>query len=1003
MRIQTLYLLFLFLLNGLLTAQSVQLPDGFAAERIADNLNPVGMTIDHHGRIWVVEKHGQVKIIENGELQPDPFITLAVDDFNERGLLGIALHPDMDIHPFVYLYYTVPGENHNRLSRFTANGNFAVPGSEEILLDFGQLNGTIHNGGAMLFGEDGKLYLAMGDGAKSSNSQKLDNLFGKIIRLNEDGTIPGDNPFYNTLDGLNRAIYSYGFRNPFSMTKDEATGRIFVCDVGGGEFEEVNDILPGKNYGWKEVEGPLPIGQNPPADYQDPFFFYPHDEGCAIVGAAFYDPETAQFPNEYLGKFFFADYCNGTIQMLDPATGQRLGNFATNIERPLAIHTDHETGDLYYLARAGLGGGSQVDNTSTNNGSLWRVFYTGSGAPFIAVQPSDVLVPEGEDAFFQIAAFGSQPLVFQWQMDGIDLPNDTSSILHLTNISLTENGRLLRCIASNSEGSDTSSSAILSVTSNHRPQPVIELPIAGSSFRAGDLLQFQGYATDPEDGVVPTTALTWKIDWHHNDHTHPVLDPTAGNGNGQWVVPTFTETDPDVWYRVYLTATDSEGLSQTVYTEIFPELAIVDLTGPDSLLVNVDGLVRPLPYSFESMIGIERTIEAPDFFTDSLSLFYFEKWSDGDTNRIQSFQTPESGLALEVQYEEIPLGTGIGLYGEYFNDPELDLDGVPVMSRVDSVIHYNWGGGSPAANIVPNDFFTVRWVGEIQALFTGEYTFYIRSDDGASLWINDEQVIDHFEPQPPIEHSGHFFMEKGQRYPIRIEYMELAGGAEIAFSWSHERIAKDIVPQRQLYPVTNTASVRGEVWLDENRNNFYDLNEVPLENVTVLLYDATDTTLLDVQNTNSQGIYRFNFLPTKLFYLHFLSTPTGLDLDAGTGLETSGRTPVFDLEQGDHKVLNVSFYPKVNAVVENDFFEKLEIYPNPAGDHFFVKVLPMEAVDVTISLHDVTGKMWLSKDVKWQSGVWQESYFSAANIPSGVYWLKIISSSGMTVVKLTLT
>ncbi len=1002
MKIQNLFLLFLLPLSIWVNAQNVQLPDGFAAELIAENLNPVGMTMDHHGRVWIVEKHGQVKIIENGQLLPDPFITLPVDDFNERGLLGIALHPDMDNHLYVYLYYTVLGEDHNRLSRFMANGDLAIPGSEEILIDFEKLNGTVHNGGAMLFGPDGKLYLAIGDGAKSSNTQKFDNTFGKILRLNEDGSIPTDNPFYNTLDGNNRAIYSYGLRNPFSMTMDETTGRIFASDVGGADFEEVNDIIFGKNYGWKEVEGPLPLGQDPPDNYQDPIYAYSHDEGCAVVGAAFYTPEFQQFPNEYLGKFFFADYCDGYIKALDPNTGQVTDTFATHIERPLAIYVDHETGDLYYLARAGLGGGSQVDNTSTNNGSLWRVFYTGTGAPFIAAQPKDALVSAGEDAIFQIAAFGSQPLDFQWQKDGVDLPNGTSAILYLTNISLSDNGHQFRCIVTNNEGSDTTDVAILSVTSNQRPLPMIEFPIANSSFRGGDTLQFQGYATDPEDGVIPTTALTWKIDWHHDDHTHPVLDPTTGIESGEWVVPTFTETDPDVWYRIYLTATNSGGLTRTVYTEIFPELTIIDLTGPDSLPINVDGLVRPLPYSFESMIGIQRTVEAPDLFTDSISLFYFEKWDDGDTNLIKSFQTPVDGLALELIYEEIPLGNGIGLYGEYFNDPELDLDGVPVMSRVDSVINYNWGGGSPAENIVPNDFFTVRWVGEVQALFEGEYTFYIRSDDGARMWVNEKLLFDKFIPQPPTEYSGNIFLEKGQRYPVRIEYMELAGGAEIALSWSHVRIPKSIVPQRQLYPVTNTASVRGEVWLDENRNNFYDLNEMPLENVTVLLYDATDTSLISTQNTNIQGIYKFDLLPTKLFYLHFIGTPTGFQLDSGTGLQPNGQTPVFDLDQGEHKVLNVSFYPAVNAILENDLVEKMEIFPNPAKGHFYVKTLPKFSGHVTFSMYDVTGKVYLSSKVNWQSGVWQESYFKTQDIPIGIYWLRVVSNNGMTVMKVIL-
>ena len=155
-----------------------QLSPGFSAKMLATDLNPVAMAIDHHHRIWQVEKDGRVFIVEgDGHILPDPFIQIDVDDFNERGLLGIALHPDMDRHPYVYLYYTVPGKRHNRVSRFKANGDLAVPGSEEILLELDELSGAIHNGGAMLFDRDGYLFIATGEGGRALNSQDTSNLF----------------------------------------------------------------------------------------------------------------------------------------------------------------------------------------------------------------------------------------------------------------------------------------------------------------------------------------------------------------------------------------------------------------------------------------------------------------------------------------------------------------------------------------------------------------------------------------------------------------------------------------------------------------------------------------------------------------------------------------------------------------------------------------------------------------------------------------------------------
>ena len=141
-------------------------------------------------------------------------MTLSVDSVNERGLLGIAFDPSFNSNHYVYLYYTVPGSpSHNRISRFTAERDVAAPGSEVVLLDLPPLSTTAtnHNGGAMHFGRDGKLYVAVGDNNRSgpTGSQQLDGLFGKMLRLNKDGTIPTDNPFYTQNTGDNRAVWAW--------------------------------------------------------------------------------------------------------------------------------------------------------------------------------------------------------------------------------------------------------------------------------------------------------------------------------------------------------------------------------------------------------------------------------------------------------------------------------------------------------------------------------------------------------------------------------------------------------------------------------------------------------------------------------------------------------------------------------------------------------------------------------------------------------------------------
>ena len=180
------------------------------------------------GRLFVCQQGGQLRVIKNGVLLPTPFLSLAVDSSGERGLLGVAFDPDFSTNNFVYVYYTPAASSprHNQVSRFTANGDVAAAGSEVVILTLDNLStATNHNGGAIHFGSDRKLYVAVGENANGANSQTLTNRLGKMLRINSDGSIPTDNPFYNTASGLNRSIWSLGLRNPFTFAFQPGTGR----------------------------------------------------------------------------------------------------------------------------------------------------------------------------------------------------------------------------------------------------------------------------------------------------------------------------------------------------------------------------------------------------------------------------------------------------------------------------------------------------------------------------------------------------------------------------------------------------------------------------------------------------------------------------------------------------------------------------------------------------------------------------------------------------------
>lgn len=307
------------------------------------------MEIAPDGRIFVCEQGGRLRVIKNGALLPTPFVTLTVDPAGERGLLGIAFDPGFATNNLLYLYYTVPFEpRHNRVSRFTANGDVAVPGSETILLELDNLTtASNHNGGAIHFGPDGKLYVAVGENATSSNSQTLSNRLGKMLRINSDGSIPADNPFFNTATGANRSIWALGLRNPFTFAFQPGTGRMFINDVGQNLWEEINDGIAGSNYGWPNTEGPT---SNPA--FRAPLFAYQHGgtvtTGCAIAGGTFYNPLHVQFPASFVGKYFFADLCTGWIRVFDPATSGA-ADFASGIVQPVDLKVGAD-GSLYYLS-----------------------------------------------------------------------------------------------------------------------------------------------------------------------------------------------------------------------------------------------------------------------------------------------------------------------------------------------------------------------------------------------------------------------------------------------------------------------------------------------------------------------------------------------------------------------------------------------------------------------------------------------------------------------------
>jgi len=347
--------LVLFITLSLLTwgklTFAATVPAGFTDSLVAAGLsNPTAMAFAPDGRIFVCEQSGSLRVIKNGVLLATPFLTLPVDSQGERGLLGVAFDPNFVSNQLVYVYYTTTTPTlHNRISRFTAAGDVAMSGSETVVMDLNDLStATNHNGGAIHFGPDGFLYVAVGENANPLNAQSLSTRLGKMLRISSTGSIPADNPFFNQTTGQNQAIWALGLRNPFTFSFQRGTGRMFINDVGQSTWEEINDGIAGSNYGWNNCEGFC----NPPnSNFRDPIFAYQNDaQTCAITGGAFYNPQVIQFPGDYVGKYFFADFCGGWIRTLDPTMGNTVADFATGISLPVDLQVSAD-GFLYYLAR----------------------------------------------------------------------------------------------------------------------------------------------------------------------------------------------------------------------------------------------------------------------------------------------------------------------------------------------------------------------------------------------------------------------------------------------------------------------------------------------------------------------------------------------------------------------------------------------------------------------------------------------------------------------------
>ena len=325
---------------------------------------------DGTGRLFVAEQGGRVFILEDGAVAPTPFLDLSgrVSAGGEQGLLGLAFHPDFPADNRVFVDYTdVAGDT--VVASFTvdpATPDVAAPASEVVVLAVLQPFAN-HNGGAIAFGPDGYLYVALGDGGSGGdpqgNGQRLSTLLGKILRIDVDRTedgreyaIPDTNPFAGT-SGARGEIWLVGLRNPFRSSFDRETGDLWIGDVGQGAWEEVDVAragVGGLNFGWRTMEGAhcySPVSGCRTAGLELPVVEYPHDFGCAVIGGHVYRGTDSPLLR---GGYLFSDACSGITWAVDarasgPAALVQVGAGVTGI----AGYGEDEAGELYAANLAG--------------------------------------------------------------------------------------------------------------------------------------------------------------------------------------------------------------------------------------------------------------------------------------------------------------------------------------------------------------------------------------------------------------------------------------------------------------------------------------------------------------------------------------------------------------------------------------------------------------------------------------------------------------------------
>jgi glucose/arabinose dehydrogenase/PKD repeat protein len=661
-------------------AEAAALPPSFEDQKVTALPDPIDLAFTPDGRLLVASQGGTLRVYKNGQLLQTPALDLAsatkICTTGEHGLSGVTVDPNFSTNHYVYLFYTFnksggtcptgeqwdptdPNQPVNRVSRFVMSGEAIDPASQKVLID-NIPTGNNHQGGGLGFGKDGYLYISVGDGlcdymgdsgcaGQNDASRDKGVLLGKMLRITREGSIPSVNPYQGAdsarcnLTGKTdpskycQETFASGLRNPFRFAFDPgASGtRLFINDVGGNAWEEVDLGTARADYGWNLCEGnhdgpsTIPPGDCTAAPYTPPIHEYSHTTGCAAATGGAFVPTAASWPASYDSSYLFGDYVCNKIFELKPKSGggYAASEFATGLGQGGPVSMGFGPGGsgqaLYYTTYANGGEVHRISYTGTTNSAPTAV---ASATPTSGAVPLNVSFDGGGSSDPD-----GNTLTYAWNFgDGTTGTGPTTT--HTYQSAGTYTATLT--VRDGNGGQDSASVRI--DAGNTPPQPTIDLPSASKLFRVGEQITLRGGATDTQDGQLPNSALSWEVrQWHNGSHYHPFLSDTGNDLTLAAPAPEdLAATGAGNYLEIRLTATDSDGLSKTVVQELQPHRVDVTLASqPSGLSLQANGEAFAAPKTLVSWEGYKLNVYAPSPQTSAGTPYLFGSWSDGGAQR----------------------------------------------------------------------------------------------------------------------------------------------------------------------------------------------------------------------------------------------------------------------------------------------------------------------------------------------------------------------------------